>query len=316
MRNWLAFGFGALLVGGLLGGCTEAVSSTEMGEDGSVVKVITIREGSASGVLNFGGEEPKPMMDMIKFEGQGWNVKEDTVNGSRVLTAEKRLSSWREADSGWSLVLGDKKSILGRSRIYESEGYLNFEEKYSFVGEVDTAKREKELEEMREKLTANWMKGKLSDKDADELSTKMRSLALRIVFGPSEPILPLLLTSPKRFEREFKIRIFGELSSCFLGINEMDINEAKAQAKKMLAVLDAESQVPNPADGPPPSNDSEEKGNENTYAISVSFKGPVVKEQNGLIDPITDEVYWDFYSMAVEDGPIICRARFRQAIVH
>jgi hypothetical protein len=308
----LAIGLGMVVVGGLLGGCSEAVSATTVGDDGSVVKVITIREGTASGVMSFGGEEPKPMADMIKLEGDGWKVTEDTVNGSRVLTAEKRLANWKDAGSGWSLVISDKKSILGQSRIYESEGYLNFEEKYSFKGEFDTAKREKELAELRDKLKNNWLKGSISDADAKTLSEKIRAISLRVVFGPSEPILPLLLTSPKRFEREFRIRIFGELTDCFMGISGMTIEESKAQAKKMLDVMNAESQVPNPADGPPPSDDGEESGNENSYAISVSFKGQVVKEQNGIIDPITDEVYWDFYSMAVEDAPVVLHARFRK----
>lgn len=309
MKQIWAIGLGLLVLGLAMSGCSESVSETSVAADGSVVKVVTIREGSASGAMSM-GEEPKPMTDLVKFEGQGWEITESTVNGSRILTATKRLSSWREADCGWSLVLDEKRSILGRSRIHESEGYLNFEERYSLVGEVDMAKRDSELAKMQDSLRKSWQKGELSDADAKSLSEKVRALVVRTIFGPSEPILPIFLTSPKRFEREFKKRIFGDLTSYFVGINDMSLDEAKAQAQSFIKEMDAEQQVGNPAEEAG-KTDGEDGNSGNSFSISVCFKGAVVKEQNGLVDPVSDEIYWDFYSMAVEESPVVLHARFR-----
>ncbi len=311
MKRHLILAFGLVIAGGLLGGCAESTSATTVDENGGVIKVITVREGTGSATMNM-SEEPVPLAAMIKLEGEGWTVKEDMVNDARVFTAEKRFSNWKDGDSGWSLILSDKKSITGQSRIYESDGALNFEEKYSYVGEVDQAKKDAEIAKMSDNLKNIWMKGTLSDADADNLSKKIRPEVNRILFGPSDPILPLMLTSPKRFEREFRIRASGKITALFVGVNGMTSEEAKEQTKKFFEVMNAGDQIGNPADNPEEMGAEEDSNQENSFSISVSFKGAGVTEQNGLIDPVTDEVYWDFYSMAVEEAPVILKARFRR----
>lgn len=312
IRRILTIGIGLAVLGAFLGGCAESVSETTVGDDGSVVKVITIKEGSMSGAMNMGEEEPKPLTDLVKLQGEGWTVKEEVVEGSRVFTAMKRISDWRNGESSWSLVLNDKSSISARSQISESEGSLNFEESYNYVGDVDLEKREKEMALLQNNLKQIWMKGELSDADAEGLSLKIRPVVNRILFGPSEPILPLLLTSPKRFEREFRIKISDKISALFLGVNGMSEAEAREHAKKLLDVMNAQDQVENPADDPGAMASEDESASENSYSISVSFKGPGVAEHNGLLDPVADEVYWDFYSMAVEEAPVLLKVRFRQ----
>lgn len=301
-----------VVFGMVLSGCTQHVSSSDYGADGSVVKVVTIKESMLNSMAGMGAdpdEQPQSLKDKIEFVGEGWKVTEEDGEEGPVLRAEKRMSRWDAPGAEWKLKISDKVSVMAKSGATGADGEYVFEEKYWLEGEIDHAKRDESIAEVQSKLQENWLKGSLSDTDSKRLAETVIGVTTRIMFGPNDPIVMMMMGSAKRFEREYAIRAYQELTPHFVGVNEMSWEEARLQTKKLLEVWRATKSMGEGSIGGQAEEDGE---TENSYAISVSFKGPVVKEQNGKVDPTNDEIFWDFYSQTLESGPVTCMVRFRK----
>jgi hypothetical protein len=131
----------------------------------------------------------------------------------------------------------------------------------------------------------------------------------QMIFGPGEPILPLLMMNTDLAEYRFKARLSKELDNALLTEfgNRMTAQE-RAAVIAQLRDTTFDDKIPDAKSGPPV---SQESGKDMGAPISIFLRAKMpgkVLSTNGQVDPDTGEVLWTFYSWAPAMGEITLTA--------
>lgn len=291
-----------------MSGCSQVENRTEVGVDESVTKSITISENMAGGM---GGEEisVESLKEKLKLPGGGWTV-EDLSEGDEVkIRATKLFANWKSAQTDFEFVVSEEQSILGNSEFIELEEGGEFVERYRLKVPMSGEDRANELAEGVARLRAAWTIGELSDREAELLADGVNEILISTVFGPSEPLLPILMSSPNRFERDVRLRCFEPMTQLFLSVDGVSEDEARGMVMSLFKELNAGEEF---SDATPQVGveEGEEEESEASYSLQVVFSAPQLRDGNGRFDPFKNEYFWDFYSMRLEHGPVEMRAKF------
>jgi hypothetical protein len=146
----------------------------------------------------------------------------------------------------------------------------------------------------------------------DKVTHEVELNYVHALFGPPEPTIFSLMMTPDTILRRVNAYAFVENSRCFReaipGLSEVQSKEmarslAQSLTERILDQTDSMSQNSKPK--------SESGDNDMTpLAFAVKFPGTIV-ETNGLIDPITGEVYWSLIPLGLQAGDAHLRLVFQ-----
>ncbi|ARU39908.1 hypothetical protein CCB80_01655 [Armatimonadetes bacterium Uphvl-Ar1] len=307
-RLWILLAW--VVLGGLLGGCSQVENRTSVGADGVVKKSITISENMAGAM---GGVEmtAESLRAKLKLPGDDWEFDDLSDEDEVKIRVSKVFDSLESAAVDFELAVSEDQSVLGRSEFLVGDDGAEFVERYAMKVPLPADEVEAEIVEGAAKLREAWTIGELTDAESRRLSVAGREILMNAVFGPSEPLFPILVSSPGRFEREVRLRCFEPMTELFLSVDGVSEEETRGMVLSFFKVLDTEEEFGGTAPKIEMGNEEEEK-TETTYSIQVVFSSPNLVEGNGRFDVFQGEYFWDFYSMRLETSPIEMRVKFRR----
>ncbi|MCW5939665.1 MAG: hypothetical protein KF884_00930 [Fimbriimonadaceae bacterium] len=296
--------FGAAVV---IAGCGNVSSSSELAADGSIVQRVRLSVPKAE----LPSPEPPPALaDLVKFAPDGgWKTEESSDDNS------KWIEGVRSRGTGEALpmfVVHDKKGAYLQSscRVEKTaDGMLVFTETYEWVREIKNPPLS-QTAGMFDELKKDFDKAELTDDQAKAMERELGEMVWYTVFGPSDPLLGLLMTNPAAAEKRM-----GSL----MGTKMIEIVSKYAGDKmtrdEIIAVVREGKKKVTEAGGFNRDKQMSESASEeepNLMGMLVAIKGPGrMVESNGIYDPIENEVYWSFYDMSAQIGPVVLRAVFQ-----
>ncbi len=299
-----------VVLGGLLGGCSQVENRTSVGADGVVKKSITISE-NMMGAMGGGEITAESLRAKLKLSGDDWEFEDLSDEDEVKIRVSKVFDSLESAAVDFELAVSDEQAVLGRSEFLVGSEGAEFVERYAMKVPVPADELNAEIEKGAARLRQAWTVGDLNDAESRRLAIGAREILMNAVFGPSEPLFPILVSSPGRFEREVRLRCFEPMTELFLSVDGVSEDEARGTVLSFFKVLDTEEEFGGAAPEIEMGNEEEEE-TESTYSIQVVFSSPKMVEGNGRFDVFQGEYFWDFYSMRLETSPVEMRVKFRR----
>lgn len=307
-RNWILLAW--VVLGGLLGGCSQVENRTAVGADGVVKKSITITENMA-GAMGGADITAESLRAKLMLPGDDWEFEDLSDEDEVKIRVSKVFDSLESAAVDFELAVSEEQAVLGRSEFLVGDDGAEFVERYSMKVPLPADEVESEIAKGAARLRQAWTIGELTDAESQRLSVAGREILMNAVFGPSEPLFPILVSSPGRFEREVRLRCFEPMTELFLSVDGVSEDEARGLVLSFFKALDTEEEFGGAAPEIEMGSEEEEE-TETTYSIQVVFSSPNMVEGNGRYDVFQGEYFWDFYSMRLETSPIEMRVRFRR----
>lgn len=148
-----------------------------------------------------------------------------------------------------------------------------------------------------------------SEKIAGEFAVGMQRAVFLALFGPNEPIFPLMLGHPGLAEEMLKERL-GEATTDLLkklSPTSLDASQTRSITKAILSKIASDDFLSNREPGP----ETESKNNMTLINMTSRLEIPgEVIETNGKLNKATGQIYWAFYPEAAMLGPIQLRCVF------
>lgn len=295
----------------VLTGCVQVKSESSLKTDGSFqrdLSVVVMKDA-------MGDSEAKvDVFDSIRLTSKDkWKttiedgVDRVTLKASRPFAATERETTdyalkWKEGDYLECKV--DVKVLEG--------GLLEYTETYTWKGKgtEEADETDAKFREIINKEIAAW---KPTPEQTNALVSRVKTVVWQAIFGPGDPILPVLMFDSQLAERKLRITIYesllAELTRTF---GETQSAEALRDACRRIVkqftkeTLGDAAPTPDPTD-PPQEGDSSEPIT--TMQAVVSGPGRVI-ETNGVYDPVEQQIFWSCYSQAAQLQPITFRAVF------
>jgi hypothetical protein len=301
-RSLLAIGAPALLLG-----CGNLSSSSELAADGTISQRIRLSVPKAE----IPSPEPAPEpAQILRFDpAGGWTTQESSDDDSKWIEG---LRTRRAGEPLPMFTVNDKRGpyLASTCEVEKSaDGKLVFTETYVWTGEIKDPPL-KGASQATEGLRKFFAKAELDDDRLRALEEEIGVMVWRTVFGPSDPLLGLVITNPAAAEK----RISAVIGAKLIEIVEKHTGGKMSRDEIIAAVREGKGRVVDSGlikrdrqmtEGP--SDDQP-----NIKGLLVSIKGPGrLVESNGVFDPIENEVYWSFYDVAAQVGPVVLRAVFQ-----
>ncbi len=291
----------------LLCGCTRSRITTEIKADGSWVRTVTLT-----------GQEKKEGMQVPTLEdtfvipsGPGWKSRQEKTAQDRSVILERVLAAGDTIEG--DLSIKDEKSPS----------------KLQLVNKVTVSRVGPRLFEYRETLrwkggppeslnitadetagiVASLPKPLATEANARALAQKVAALAIPMMFGPGDPLLPLILFHPDLAQRQMSQRI-GPLMLKALEDqfgDKMQPAERREVLRKLIAsrVSSTRPSQPQPDVAPGPSSDK--SSTLVPLMFIVKTPGRVVSS-NGEVDEFSGEVFWGLYPEAASIKDLVLTA--------
>ncbi|GEM_PF-5392848 len=305
----------------LLGGCARTVTQTTVEEDGKWTRTVELRVAKNT----LGGQTPRPEQTFLLPRSVFWDSKTlDTPN--EVIWRGTRSARLGESFTDIQIMEADPepmsldpeappKPIKPRPVIAESrvtvqdrgDGTVEYLETVTWKGSLDsvlTTPQKEVMEALKPHLPENLQQ----DAPLRQIALDLQKGVFLAVFGPPEPILPLLLGHPGLAEERLKERL-GE--SMVASIKRADPQISAAELRKigraLMRQIESEDFLAGRTPEAAPSNSSMTLIGMTTR---LDVPGDVV-ETNGKLNAATGQVYWALYPEAGMLGPVQLRAVFR-----
>jgi hypothetical protein len=316
----------AALCGALLSllatGCAQIGGTTEVKPDGGFTRTLIFEGDKPKGPRDpEGAMSFSPTLDQLVIVPRmpGWDVKKVYKDSKLTVTATKTFAPG-ETSVDDLLVKADPKkseSVIGNtaSVTKRPDGKLEYREVIRWRGPSEAAPGSEK--EIVAELKKSLPEGKASDEAAvDATARRLQKDVVRLLLGPGDPLLGVLLTHPRYAEFKLKKGLGTSLKAALTeGFGDkLTAEERDATVKKMLATVGSEivnASKPTPP-GPPGATDATKGGGKRDGALvaillKVKLPGKVV-ETNGELDDESGEVVWPFYSEAAAGGDITLSA--------
>ena len=329
---------------GLMTGCGRAVISTEIQSDGTWKRVVklygvapdgTPLGGGAGGVMTLdktfllpSGAGWKTTRKIEKSEAKAKNGAENPFDGkSEVYTAERTLNAGASLDHDVAIKSGDANvtapvevNTVSVKRL--SPTRLEYVEVIKWKGGKPTAANfaempitdKRSLDSLKLLLPANLQTPAYLTKLQKNVSKEVWHL----LFGPGDPLFSeifQMMFLPDSVERKLRRQMYDTFDRALQETYgaELTQDQRRSIVRKIAAEQVKEfksSAEKTKADAPGLMNGGGGKdsslANLTVLTFSVKVPGKVV-ETNGEYDPVTNEVYWSFYSPAPMMGDVVLR---------
>ncbi len=298
----------ALLVAGV--GCARVDNSSVVHPDGSVDRTLVVAVNNSMGPGGEGQEKVMPKSLLTLSPSANWKSEEgQNTQGEDIVTSTMKLAPGQSITDEFVVSDGsDAKASCTTKAEKLADGSVVYTETWTWKGKADEAGSPlAKLEPvMKEKLSA---KG-ISEADQKSMTASTMRVAWRAIFGPGEPLLPMMMTDPNLAIRKLNNRIAKQLiDDLGKAAPAMPGEEKLAVAREVLAGLDM-SQMADPAANAP----TPDEGGKQDLMVSIlsRVKGPgVLVESDGELDLIESEVFWSMYLEACTYEPVVLRAVFK-----
>lgn len=303
------------LAGAVLVGCGAVASETTISEDGSFERKVTVTMAD-TGELP-GAESPDPS-EMVRLNGaDGWTTETLNEGGGSRFIANRSFSAGENEQTGYSLLSGENPFVTCEVVVTKlANGFIEYTETYTWVGE--TPEGVIEDEEMLADLEKHLKPIGATDGDVQKIAEGTIERMWPNLFGPKDTLMIEMFVNTTVIERKM-MRLVG---ASILGAVEEVLPNTTAEQRltavrgiiadmKVEDIMQTtpEGMVDNPMDMP--AEGEEEGSDDDMVGLSAVVKGPGrLVETNGEYDPITGEVFWNFYSMAAALGPVVLKAVF------
>jgi hypothetical protein len=273
-------------------------------EDGSWTRTLklTIQKDGMMG-------EPGKFEDtFILPAGPQWKTTKVTEKENLVFTAIRQAKLGESISKDLQIV--EKGKVVSTNEVKVTQiapGRYEYLETVKYLGTEKpetTAPKAELIAVLKKNLPAGT-----SDAVYQQIADEFFVAVWRMIWGPTEPLLPQLMFSPELAERRFKAK-FGKIMDQILLKHFADKLDATARLATLRAVikeLDSEKLMQGEKDKK--KEESGGGGNDSLVSVfaSVQLPGRIV-ESNGETDEISGEVYWSFYPESAQIGDVVLRA--------
>lgn len=299
-----------LALAALLAGCRQTSSTTEVRDDGSFTRSVKLMASDVT------PDSTLKMPDVFVLpKAPEWKVNETppTIQGGTTIEAN---GTFRFGQDITDIGLKQKGKVVLVNSVQVKEvtpGVYEYREVFTWKGERN--KQDDGGAKIRERLDLILgPDSKIPAEKREQMVTVADRLLTQMLFGPPEPYLTVAIASPEFFFRKIRgvmgpkllaaaERIFGDA---------MSPDERKQFVAKLLdpELATAQAQASAPSQ---PSGSEEEASDEQPTTLTMVVKMPgTLTETNGLIDPITGEVYWTMFSDAAQRSHVEIYARSKK----
>lgn len=282
-------------------GCARTSASTEVKEDGSwtrTVKLIIQKEDMM-------GQPSKFEDTFVLPTGAGWKTSRTVEKDNAVYTAIREAKLGETISKDIQIVEKGKVVAVNEVKVTQvAPGRFEYLETLTYLGSKKPL-----LDAPRKELlpVLNKHIPEASQASLEAMADEFFAAVWRMIFGPSEPMLPSLMFAPELAERKLKAK-FGKIVDGILVQHapSMGANQRLEAVRAMVKELDAEKVVSGEKD-----KKKEESGGGNDSLVSmftsVKLPGRIV-ESNGELDEVAGEVYWSFFPESAQVGDVVLRA--------
>lgn len=286
-----------------LAGCARVATTTTLHADGSFSRKTVYAVSKLSGGLpaqSSGPSKDKPE-DFFKIPA-GATKSED--KGNLLVTATREVSSGSAPIQDLSLI-GDKGKVTSTSTVTVEklpDGTLRYTE--FLHGAAPTSKTQQMAvpdlrARIKKALPEEFQKTELIDGLTHEIMMNLGHALL----GPPEPNLFNVMLSPEAAARRINAIAFSANVKSFKGaMPSISDDQAVTMARSLANIINQDAIGGADAVGEAPKENSDPNALTPLF-FSVSFPGKIV-ETNGIVDPVTGEVYWSLLPPALEFGDV------------
>jgi hypothetical protein len=301
------FGLAGLLSAlAFLTGCARAVVTTNIQPDGAWTRTVV-----------FTGQEKKEDMQVTPTlddtfalpSGPGWNRKEESKNGDRVLTFERTLAAGTPLQGDVLVKAGLGGYVrLSNEVVVTRSGPKRFEYRETikwkgpttapFVGDF----KPDALTEIKSALPQPLA----TDANARAIADKMADLAIPMLFGPGDPLLAVGLMHPDLAARRAGQRIGALLIKSLeqqFG-DRLTPDQRKDIARRMIQGTFTSAKMSSDPAAPPASKN---EGSLTPLMFVVKTPGRIILT-NGEVDELTGEAFWALFDAAASVKDIVLTA--------
>ncbi|MBL8060968.1 MAG: hypothetical protein JNK63_09670 [Chthonomonas sp.] len=289
-----------------LSGCRQTSSMTEVRENGTFSRSVKFAAIDVD-------ETSKLKIDDVFVipKGNGWtSVPQTAGSATGGTTIEMRNAfPFGQEVTDLGLKLKGKIVLVNKVKVTEpTPGNYEYRETFTWSGDAPKEDRSEKLAE----LVEDFFKGndKVTKAQKDEFAKEGEARLLTFIFGPPEPHLSLALSSPEFFIRKARATLGPKLIEAAERIFG-DALDLAGRRKLVAHIMDpdfAAENAPAPAD---PTTEEESDDQPTTLTMVVKMPGTIT-ETNGLIDPISGEVYWTMHREAAERGEVTIFAKSKK----
>ncbi len=294
----------------VLGGCTQAESTSILNADGSVERTVTITV--PAGMMP-GMETPNPS-SFVDFTDD-WKTEEFESEESTSLTGTRTISPTAAGVQDYVLDDGQGHQLLCSISVTKEGKRLIYTETYTWQGEKDMDDPTGDVDEL---LTKHLAVLNPTPAQYESVAAGLRTSLWRALFGPKEPMLFSVMMNPLNGMRQITAMAGNEmytlLKAEFPSASSADrLKVVRSFFSELQESEGWKSSVSAPTEPPGmvPPGEEEEGGDDTIIQLLTSVSGPSVPiSHNGTYDIVSGQVFWSMMSPAPMFEPVVLRAVF------
>lgn len=287
-------------------GCTRTSTDTVIANDGSWTRTVklTIPKEAQMG----GDKAPTFEEFFVPPAGAGWKITKTTDKDSQILTAVRSAALGETIMKDIQVKEGGKITCVNQVKVTQiAPGRFEYLETIKYTGDKKPEKA-KSVAEVMPIFKAALPAG-TDEATINRIGEKFFIEVWHVIFGPSDPMLSMLVLHPDMAERRMKAA-FGKAMDRVLAAELGDKMDKEARLKairQLVKELDSDKII-----GPEKDKQKEESssgGNSSLVSMFTSVKLPgKIVESNGETDEVSGEVFWGYYADAAVVGDVQLRA--------
>lgn len=298
-----------VLIAGLIAisGCARVSVNTKLDADGGFTRTVkyAVTKNDAAGGIPGAPSKPSDIFGVPKA-GAGVTVEEKTDKDSIVATVTRKVVAGSEALND-IVLLDDKKKPIVSSTVSVRKlenGRLEYTETLHWTGE-----HKKGAFDMPPDFRAIVKKSLptrfQTTETIDKVARRTMKETIHILFGPSDPLFSNFLMNQDVMTHKLGSAMFRVLVPALQDEAQgMTSDEAEGVVRALVPALNATELMkdkanPTPPTGPTPDSPKSDTASLVPLTFDVSFPGHVV-ETNGIMDPMSGQVYWSLYALVAE----------------
>lgn len=277
----------------LLCGCSRARITTEIKPDGSWVRTLAL-----SGQVKKEGMQTPTLEDTFVIPtGHGWKSRQENSGQDHSVILERLLAAGETIEDDLSIKGGEPGKLILANKVTVSRlGPRRFEYRETLRWKGAPPEGFNFTPEQTSHIVAALPKPLATEANARAIAEKSIALVVPLLFGPDDPLLPLVLFHPDLAQRRMSQRMGASL----LKVIEEQFGDKMQPAERREVVRKLiESSVTSTRPSEPQADPSSSK-NSGMVPLMFVVKTPGrVVSSNGQVDEITGEVFWGLFPEAV-----------------
>ncbi len=280
----------------LLTGCTRARIVTEIKADGSWVRTVTLT-GQAK---QEGMQMPTLEDTFVVPSGDGWKSRQEAKDQNRSVILERVLVAGESIEGDLSIKESDASKLELVNKVTVSRvGPHRFEYRETLRWKGKPPEILEIKPEQTAAMVAALPKPLATEANARALLEKEDALLVPLMFGPGDPMLPLVLFHPDLAERRGSQRVGAQLMKVLeeqFG-EKMEPSQRREVVRRFIEKSVASARPSQPPGGPAAAPASSKGTTLVPLMFIVKVPGRVVSS-NGEVDEVSGEVYWGLFPEA------------------